>query len=126
MSTRHEGIPGRGFSLYVQSKDYNAATVERTTGRNITVDRNDVIAFLDWLTASGNEMQYAIINPTGAPGETPTFYRNDQPVTADDMNRWANTWLADTGRESTGPIRAWLIREALQIVMDEHVYPRTH
>lgn len=71
-------------------------------------------------------MEYAIINPQMTPDEKPDFYRNHQRVTVDDMNVWVNNWLEDTGRESTGPVRAWLIREALQIVLDEHVYPRTH
>ncbi|MCI0705426.1 MAG: hypothetical protein L0241_30570 [Planctomycetia bacterium] len=90
------------------------------------MNESDVIAFLDWLTADNHRIEYAIYNPTGASDEKPDFYLNGVRVTVDDMNRWANNWLEDTGRQSTGPVRAWLIREALQKVLDDHVYPRTH
>jgi hypothetical protein len=62
------------------------------------VDHQQVIAFLDWLTAGGNKMEYALVNPTLAADEKADFYRNGERVTVEQMQAWANNWLEDTGR----------------------------
>lgn len=90
------------------------------------MNEGDVIAFLDWLTAGNYRMEYAVYNPHLNPDQKPDFYRNGERVTVEQMDKWANNWLEDTGLESTGPARERLVREALQKVLEDHVYPRTH
>jgi hypothetical protein len=56
------------------------------------------------------------------------FYLDGKPVNADDMKRWANNWLEDTGRVPTGPAIAFLIQAAFQKVNDTSKVwpPRRH
>ena len=90
------------------------------------VDTLAVTKFLDWLTADGNEMEFAVIGAPLESGEIPepSLHRNGKPVTFADMERWADFWFDFMNQvPGKGHVEA-LVRSAIMRVQRDKVYPK--
>ena len=95
----------------------------RTSVWMVHVDAQKVIAFLDWITRTGDRLHFQTVHHANTGETTEGLHINSRPLARDTLSVWAQTWLEDQGVRVTDEAVPNLVSAVEQKLIHEHSYP---